>query len=170
VRAMGDWDDLVPAGLPAAALPTFYKDTLAYAIARLPKAPLFEGAREVLEQLRAAGKQLGVVTAADRSVIETILKEHDLAEAFDVVVSGSDIERQKPHPEGVLLALRQLGTEDTAQAVMLGDTDRDLHAAAQAGIDSILFHPDNAHTEVEHITKDVTPVAILRSWQEFKFY
>lgn len=167
VKTMGDWNDLVQFGLPESALRAYHNDTRDYAIARLPDAPLYEDAREMLARLRAAGKRLGVVTAAYSAVIQTILQAHNLTSMFDVVVCADDVKKQKPHPEGIQLAMQKLGVKDTQATVMIGDTDRDLRAGAAAGLDCILFHPENAHTKLEHITNEVEPVAVVRSWKQF---
>ena len=59
---------------------------------------------------------------------------------FDVLVTHHDTENHKPHPEPLEKALAELGgTKELA--IMVGDTDKDLGAAANFGIDSMLFYP-----------------------------
>jgi len=59
---------------------------------------------------------------------------------FDVVITHEDTEKHKPHAEPLEKALAQLGG-NKEKAVMIGDSDKDLGAAKNAGVDSILFYP-----------------------------
>ena len=59
---------------------------------------------------------------------------------FETVVASDDTERHKPHPEPLHLALERMhGSAE--RAVMIGDTEKDIVAASNAGCDSILFYP-----------------------------
>jgi len=63
---------------------------------------------------------------------------------FEVIISGDDVDNHKPHPEPLEKALAQLGgTKELA--VMIGDSDKDVGAAQNFGVDSILFFPEEHH-------------------------
>jgi len=95
-------------------------------------APLHAGIRELLDQLRQAGVPLGLVTGRHALDLELILKPHDLAPYFAVLVADSQLARPKPAPDGLLLACNTLGL-DPARTLYVGDSVNDLLAAHAAG-------------------------------------
>jgi HAD superfamily hydrolase (TIGR01509 family) len=91
-----------------------------------------EGSRELVAALRAAGARLGVVTSKTTVRFMRDVEICSFVGAFDVVVTGDDVTRAKPHPEGVLAALAALGIAP-ADAVMVGDGPVDVRAGRSAG-------------------------------------
>lgn len=97
---------------------------------------LFDGALGMLEELREAGHELGVVTSKSRErfVLDSLATRLD--STFDVTVCGEDVVHAKPDPEGVLRAVGQLeGTP--ARTIHVGDTLADTGAGAAAGVSVI---------------------------------
>lgn len=77
-------------------------------IDQLPNFPLSPYLVEFLSQLNQQNIAIGLVSGAIRSEIEYILQKTELANYFDVIVAGDDLEVSKPEPEPYLLALKQL--------------------------------------------------------------
>ena len=119
---------------------TLYETADRIGKAALPEVELYPEALEVLNEFKARGKQTALITSSNRANIEPLLEKYDLHALFDVVVAREDTAEQKPHPEPLEKALALLGGTKE-QAVMIGDSDKDLGAANNAGIDSILFYP-----------------------------
>ena len=91
---------------------------------------------DLLLFLKKEGYKLGIVTGkARRSLLISLecLKMNDL---FDVIITGDDVTKPKPHPEGVMKALKQLNIKNT-DAVFLGDSDADILAGKQADVHTI---------------------------------
>ncbi len=115
----------------------------------LPKADLYPSAVEVLEDLYKRGKKLALITTSSRNEIAPLFDKHGLNRLFSAIITRHDVTFRKPHAEPLEKALAQLnGTKD--EAIMIGDSDKDLGAANNAGIDSILFYPDE-HTKFYNI-------------------
>lgn len=91
---------------------------------------VFPGVPEGLYALRQAGYRLGCVTNKPQAATAALLAMTGLAPYFEIVVAGDSIAQMKPHPEPLLHACRQLGT-DPALCVLVGDSHVDV-AAAQA--------------------------------------
>ncbi|MGG2197795.1 pyrophosphatase PpaX [Paenibacillus validus] len=91
---------------------------------------------ETLAQLREAGVKLGVVTSKIRKTTEMGLKLTGIIGYFDSIVTVEDVEQPKPHGEGILRALRELGV-DASSALMVGDSHYDIEAARNAGVSSV---------------------------------
>lgn len=107
---------------------------------RIVTVELYPHAADVLGNLKAEEKHVALVTSSWRRVITPLLKKFRLDKAFDVIICTEDTAHTKPHPEPLQKALALLGgTED--KAIMIGDSARDINAAANAGIDSALFYP-----------------------------
>ncbi|ULL19368.1 pyrophosphatase PpaX [Paenibacillus sp. H1-7] len=95
----------------------------------------FPHVRETLQKLHEAGIKLGVVTSKVRLTTEMGLKLTGLFDYFGTIVTVDDVERPKPDPEGIIKALKQLGSTPD-QAMMVGDSHYDVEAAHNAGIPS----------------------------------
>ncbi len=106
----------------------------------LPDVQLYPGAKETLEELHHRGKTLALISTSHRRHIEPLLRKHRLTDLFDVVITGDDVSRHKPDPEPLLKALEALGGSPDA-TLMIGDSDKDVKAAQNAGTRSILFYP-----------------------------
>ena len=93
---------------------------------------LLPGAAEAVARLAAAGLALGIVTSGDRQRVAADLARTGLDGSFGALVCGGDVTRRKPHPEGLLNALSQLGIEPR-DAAYVGDSPEDVEMARAAG-------------------------------------
>lgn len=94
--------------------------------------PLLPGALDAVR--RMAGRwPLGLASSSNRPVIDSVLAEAGLAEAFAVTVSSEEVARGKPAPDVYLEAARRLGAAPgTCTAVE--DSGSGIRAAAGAGM------------------------------------
>jgi phosphoglycolate phosphatase len=91
------------------------------------------GANEALAELSARGHRLAVATTRGNVSAREGLAATGLLTHLSVVVGADDVQRHKPHPDPLLLALERLSVKaDTA--LMVGDTDADIGAAHAAGM------------------------------------
>ncbi len=107
----------------------------------LPEVELYPDAMEVLEAFKKNGKRTALITTSLRANVINLLDKYNMHHYFDVVVAYEDTEEHKPHAEPLEKALSELGGNKD-EAVMIGDSDKDIGAANNAGMDSILFYPD----------------------------
>lgn len=118
---------------------------------KLPDVELYPDALEVLETLHNEGKHLALITSSPHKNVDHLLEKYNLTGFFTAIIAADDVNHHKPHPEALEKALAQLGG-DKQHAVIIGDGDKDIDAAKNAGIDSILFYPD-AHKKFYDIAK-----------------
>ena len=98
--------------------------------------PLYPGARDVLDTLRAEPETLlGVATGKSRRGLDTLLDGHELRGYF-VTEQVADHHPSKPHPAMLFEALSDTGM-DADRAVMIGDTSFDIDMAKAAGLKTI---------------------------------
>jgi pyrophosphatase PpaX len=98
---------------------------------------VFEGVPELLAELKRRNYKVGLVTSRLAGTTWEGLRQYDLAEYFDVVVSCDDTDKHKPDPAPVNIALERLNSK-AENAVMLGDTMFDILCARNAGVASVL--------------------------------
>ncbi|PID85335.1 MAG: hypothetical protein CSA11_05795 [Chloroflexi bacterium] len=76
---------------------------------------------------------LGLITSGSKSRVQRELKYTGLDQFFPVVVTGDDVDRPKPDPQGLQMALSAMGKPGEG-AVYIGDTVVDYEMATMAGI------------------------------------
>lgn len=107
----------------------------------LKKVALYEGAKELLHKLHAE-KRLALLSSSPGEIIREAVKYNKLKDYFDVVLTGEDVTNHKPHPEMIEKGLNLLGGTKE-EAIMIGDSRKDLEAANNAHVDSLLFYPES---------------------------
>lgn len=93
----------------------------------------YDGMDRLLENLRADGRTLAIITSKSRPTVQLAFDVLPLRHHFDVIVAAEDTELHKPDPAPVRLALERLGT-NPARACFVGDAPFDVTAAIGAGI------------------------------------
>ncbi|MDP4095239.1 HAD family hydrolase [Paenibacillus sp. P96] len=110
-------------------------------------AQAFPGLSVFLEQCRAAGLKLGVVTSDSRREAEEHLRWLGFRHYFDSVIGYDDVREGKPSPEMVMKACAEMGVAP-AETVVIGDSSGDMLMGKQAGVRLKLgFAPDSKLTE-----------------------
>ena len=94
---------------------------------------MFDGFEVVLDALEAAGLRWGIVTNKPGWLTVPLLEELGLAARCGCIVSGDTLAERKPHPMPLLHAATLLGLEPR-ECVYLGDAERDVQAARNAGM------------------------------------
>jgi len=69
------------------------------------------GVTACLTQLAALGVPLAVCSSSDLRLIETVVKRLEISDFFTILISGSDCQYGKPHPESYLKTAQQLGVQ-----------------------------------------------------------
>jgi HAD superfamily hydrolase (TIGR01509 family) len=103
-------------------------------LATIQTASVLEGARELIEDLKAGGRKVVLASSAKAQEVDHYLDLLDARELVDGWTTSADVESTKPEPDLVHAALDQLGTGD---AVMVGDTPWDVQAAEKAGVPTV---------------------------------
>lgn len=108
------------------------------------KLGLFDGARELLERLRKAGRRVYLLSNAQALFTMPELKRLGLEPLFDGILLSSAAGRKKPDP----LFYRELLERfhlDPRVTVMVGNDDQaDCHGAAGAGLDSMYVRTEQS--------------------------
>lgn len=107
------------------------------------------GADEILSYLTGHGYRTALATATERERAEGYLRQVGLEDAFDCILSVSNVENGKPMPDVYLEVCKRLG-EMPADCVAIEDSDNGVKSAYRAGL-RVIMVPDLAPpaTEVE---------------------
>jgi phosphoglycolate phosphatase len=126
---------------------------------------LFDGAREMLEDLSQQGYFLAVATGKSRVGLNRVLHGTGLLSLFDAT-RCADETFSKPHPAMLQELTRELG-QDMARTVMIGDTTHDVQMAINAGAQAIAVeygaHPPADLTALAPLAQ-VRSLAELHAW------
>ncbi len=109
----------------------------------------YDGAHDLLDELRRIPQLVGVWTGRERESTGWILARHGLGEKLDTCVCGDDLPTHKPDPEGLQQALRQMKVKQE-DALFVGDADVDVLAGHACGVRTVLIaHDRQVRSEVK---------------------
>ena len=108
------------------------------------KVLVFPGIPDVLRRIRDSGKRLGLMTGVETVMMEFTLRPFGLQTYFEELITADDVERGKPDPEGIVLALKRLGVKPK-ESIYVGDSPADVVAGRRAGVSTgaALWSPEN---------------------------
>lgn len=125
---------------------------------------LFDGAKDVLQQLHMDGYLLAIATGKRRSHLAQDLSNTALSSLFLSSRCGDET-FSKPNPQMVLEILGELAMKPN-EALMIGDTEYDMQAGLNAGTD-VIGVSYGMHTEaalrkhaIQHCLSDIRELSV----------
>ena len=122
----------------------------------------FEGARELMVDLKERGHRVVLASSAKANELDHYLDLLDARAVADDWTSSADVEQTKPAPDLVQAALEKAGTDT---GVMVGDTNWDIEAARNAGVETIAVMTGGFGRDE---LQDAGAVAVFDSMQELR--
>ena len=103
---------------------------------------MIEGVRDFLTMLEQNNIPMAICSGSLLTEVEMVLEEARLRNLFEVIVSGEQVKKGKPDPEGFILTLKRLNEnrEDSItakQCIAIEDSHWGLEAAKAAGMHTI---------------------------------
>jgi len=103
---------------------------------------MIEGVRDFLNMLEQNNIPMAICSGSLLTEVEMVLEDARLRHLFEVVVSGEQVKKGKPDPEGFLLSLQRLNENrenpiTANQCVVIEDSHWGLEAAKAAGMHTI---------------------------------
>lgn len=92
----------------------------------------YPGVIETLDRFRQAGLPMAVITNKAAAFTEPLLEATGILAYLGTVISGDQVTRKKPDPEGIRRALEELGVA-ADDAAFVGDSANDVTAGLEAG-------------------------------------
>jgi len=105
---------------------------------------VFPGITDLLRKIKGAGLRLALFTGVEKVMMEYTLNPFGLSEFFEVRVTADDVQKSKPDPEGIILALSRIKA-DAKESMYVGDSPADMVAGKRAGVltGAALWSPEN---------------------------
>lgn len=88
---------------------------------------------KLLHYLKSNRIQMGVITGKSRRAFDISVESLGMSDFFDIVITGDDVQKAKPDPEGIRIALAFLGVSKD-EAVFVGDSNADIKAGKAAEV------------------------------------
>lgn len=102
---------------------------------------------QLLQWLKQMDIPVGIVTGKGRRSAKISLELLGMEDLYDSLITGTEVNRYKPDPEGIIIAMEELGCPP-GQGVYIGDSDVDIRAGKAAGLLTVgvsWFHQDQNH-------------------------
>ena len=96
---------------------------------------VYAGVRELLRDLKQAGKRLMIATSKPQAAAELVMHHFGLDEYVPEIIGGTD-DTRNTKGKVIAYALKEYGV-DPETAVMVGDREHDIQGAAENGIPAI---------------------------------
>lgn len=110
--------------------------------------PVFPGALEFVDALRAAGLKTVIVTSSDSRKMGFLFRQHpDFPTHFDAIVTACDVTHSKPHPEPYLVGASKAGVKPS-ECLVFEDSYQGLESGRRAGCKVIGISTTNPASEV----------------------
>ena len=95
--------------------------------------PVCEGVLDFLSELKQRNIKAAIVTSSSREKMNKLWRIHpELRDFFDAIVTGSDVQRSKPDPQGYQIAAERIGC-DPACCYVFEDSISGLEAGLASG-------------------------------------
>lgn len=124
------------------------------------------GADEVFAELRQRGVRVALNTGYDRATAESLIEKIGwrVGQEIDALVTASDVERGRPHPDMIHRAMQLTGVTDPACVAKVGDSAIDIEEGQQAGCGMTFGITTGAQTAEQ--LRAAEPSAILNQLNE----
>lgn len=113
----------------------------------------FPGASEVVDQLLSDGWKVGICTNKPERLARILMDALGGFERYGVLLGADSLPIRKPDPKHVWETIDRLGGA-RSHAIMIGDTETDRQAAANAAIPCVLYAHGFSPTPIETLAPE----------------
>jgi pyrophosphatase PpaX len=132
------------------------------------KVTLHKDVSETLESLKNH-VEMCVVTSSRRELFEKALEAHNMTHLFEFSITGEDVVKHKPDPEAIQLALKRFSGATIENTLIVGDSDKDVVAGQNAGMDTAIFYPEiNKRFYRQEDLENLNPTHFIQSFDDLK--
>jgi len=108
----------------------------------------FPDVERVFMELKSNNIKVALNTGYNRITAEFLIQKlgWKLGHQFDVLVTASDVKRNRPHPDMILLAMSQLNIHSPEMVIKVGDSTVDIQEGQNAGCALTIGVTSGAHS------------------------
>lgn len=117
---------------------------------------LFPGIYELLREVKDAGATLALFTGGGRESTRFCMEKERILTLFDRLITGEDVVKHKPHPEGIWKVIQEFHLLPD-RTLVVGDAGADMLAGKEAGATTALARwsayplPYDLQSESDHV-------------------
>lgn len=106
--------------------------------------PIYDGVIDFLEELKSRNLPCAIVTSSDNVKMETLYRQYPFFKPyFSAIITGSDVTKSKPDPQGYLLAAKAIGC-NPCDCYVFEDSLQGLDAGMASGATVIALTTSNS--------------------------
>ncbi|MCD6190164.1 MAG: HAD family hydrolase [Sulfurimonas sp.] len=126
---------------------------------------LYEGIKELLQELVSSGVKLSVATNAPTIFAHRMLNSLGVDELFDVIIGADKVKISKPNPQMLFEILNHYEYDEKKdRAWMIGDNSKDMLSAKNAGINAMFatwgFSPESEYDKTVKHPKEILDIVL----------
>lgn len=129
-----------------------------------PKPAAMPGAFELAKALKNSGRKIAIVSGSPRNSLASKLSEEEMG-LFDAIVTGTDVERGKPHPDPYLSALEKLDV-DPGETIAVENAPFGIRSARSAGLFTIAITSTLPREDLAEADLVIDGLSRLTGWIE----
>ncbi len=95
--------------------------------------PIIEGTKETLLKIKENNQKSCFISTKTRESMDLAIKYYNLESILDFSISGDEVKKYKPDPEGIVKTLKYFNAKPD-EAIFVGDSLHDLGAARNANV------------------------------------
>jgi len=149
--------------MPEAMRPDLVERYRHHFLAQDETIPLFEGAKETIAELHAAGYWLGVATGKSKAGLSRAMESSRMKNFFHATRTA-DQTFSKPDPAMLFELMEEMGVS-AERTLMVGDTTHDLQMAQNAKVDVVAMS-HGAHPPEQ--LQDLNPLALVDDFEQLR--
>jgi len=117
--------------------------------------PIYDGVIDFLEELKSRNLPCAIVTSSDNVKMETLYRQYPFFKPyFSAIITGSDVTKSKPDPQGYLLAAKAIGC-NPCDCYVFEDSLQGLDAGMASGATVIALTTSNSLDMVKEKAHEV---------------
>lgn len=117
--------------------------------------PIYDGVIDFLEELKTRNLPCAIVTSSDNVKMETLYRQYPFFKPyFSTIITGSDVTKSKPDPQGYLLAAKAIGC-NPCDCYVFEDSLQGLDAGMASGATVIALTTSNSLDMVKEKAHEV---------------
>ena len=101
--------------------------------AEIHQFPIIEGTKETLLKIKENNQKSCFISTKTRESMDLAIKYYNLESILDFSISGDEVKKYKPDPEGIVKTLKYFNAKPD-EAIFVGDSLHDLGAARNANV------------------------------------
>lgn len=117
--------------------------------------PIYDGVIDFLDELKSRNLPCAIVTSSDNVKMETLYRQYPFFKPyFSAIITGSDVTKSKPDPQGYLLAAKAIGC-NPCDCYVFEDSLQGLDAGMASGATVIALTTSNSLDMVKEKAHEV---------------